>query len=73
MSLKDSINNAVNDVKDAASEAQHRSAAEAERSRRELNGDNMTAGEKIGSAANEATNRVQAEADATKRSVRDNT
>jgi SMC interacting uncharacterized protein involved in chromosome segregation len=73
MSLKDTVNHAVNDVKDAASEAQHRSSAEAEKTRREVDGDNMTAGEKLGSVANEATNRTQAELDKTKRDVRDNT
>jgi hypothetical protein len=60
MSIKDNIKNAVGAVKDSVSEAGHKSAAEAERQRRDLAGDAMTTGEKIGSVANEAKNNVQA-------------
>lgn len=73
MALKDDIKKTVDDVKDGANEALHRSAAEAEKQRREVDGNNMTSGEKLESMANEAKHRTQAEIDAGKRTIRDNT
>lgn len=70
MSIKDNINNAVGAVKDAVSEAGHKSAAEAERTRREVAGDTMTTSEKVGSVANEAKNNVQAGIDHAKGEAR---
>ena len=68
---KRAIKDTVESTKDGVSEAMHRSTAEAERARRELAGDEMTASEKLGSTANEAKNRVQAQVDKTKREFRD--
>ena len=67
----DAIKGTVDDVKDRMHETQHRSAAEGERGRRELLGDELTPGEKAGSIANEAKERAQAEIDAIKRELRD--
>ena len=63
MSIKDDLNNVIGAVKDTFSEAGHKSTAEAERTRREVAGDTMTPGEKVGSVANEAKNNVQAGVD----------
>lgn len=73
MTLKDHLDKAVNDVKDSANEALHRSAADAEKTRRELDGDNMTSTEKLESMASEAKHRTEAEVDSAKRSIRDHT
>jgi len=73
MGLKHEIDKVIDDVKDASSEAQHRSVAEGEQAKRDLAGDAMTPGEKVGSAVNQAKNTVQAEVDRAKRDVRDNT
>ncbi len=70
MSITDKINNAVGAVKDAVSESSHKSAAEAERTRREVAGDTMTTSEKVGSIANEAKNNVQAGVDHAKGEAR---
>lgn len=67
----DAIKGTVDDVKDRVHEGQHRSAAEGERARREVLGDELTTGEKAGSVANEAKQRAQAELDAMKRKLRD--
>ncbi len=72
MGLKDEINKVVDNVKDAASEAGHRSAAEGEQAKRDVAGDTMSPGEKAGSVLNQAKNTVQANVDATKRDVRNN-
>ena len=63
MSIKDDLNNIVGAVKDTFSEAGHKSTADAEASRREVAGDTMTPGEKLGSMANEAKNSVQGDMD----------
>jgi hypothetical protein len=77
MSLKDEFNKvvdgaktAVDNTKDALSEAGHRSSAEAEQTKRDVAGDQMTASEKAGSMFNQATNSVQAEVDAAKQEAR---
>ncbi|MBV8198523.1 MAG: hypothetical protein JO263_10335 [Candidatus Eremiobacteraeota bacterium] len=59
------------DVRDMARETLHRSAADAERERRDLAGDTMTTGEKVKSAASEVQQRAQANVDRAKRKVRD--
>jgi hypothetical protein len=66
MDIKDSLKNMVGAVKDSISEAGHKSTAEAEAARRDVAGDTMTPGEKLGSMANEAKNNVQAEIDHSK-------
>jgi hypothetical protein len=77
MDLKEQLNKvvdgakaAVDNAKDAVSEAAHRSSAEAEQTKRDVAGDQMTATEKAGSVLNQAKNSVQAEIDAGKREAR---
>ncbi|MBV8489643.1 MAG: hypothetical protein JO199_03860 [Candidatus Eremiobacteraeota bacterium] len=67
------VKDTVKDARDTVREGMHRSAADAEHTRRDVEGDEMTAGEKITSGANEAKNRIQAEVDKGKRQVRDST
>lgn len=69
----DAIKHTVDDVKDAVHEGGHRATADAEKSKRETLGDEMTPSEKAGSAMNEAKNRAQAEYDSAKRHLRDKT
>jgi gas vesicle protein len=69
----DTVKVTVDNVKDRVHEGQHRSAADAERAKRETLGNEMTPGEKVGSAVNEAKHRTQAEYDAVKRDVRERT
>jgi hypothetical protein len=64
------LHDVKNDVKDTANEVKHRTIAEGERARRDVLGDDMTAGEKVRSGLNEAKNRAQAELDKMKREVR---
>ena len=80
MSLKNEVNKTIDavkdsvaNVKDAAHEAVHRGAADAEQAKREVAGDEMTPGEKAGSMFKQAKNTVQADVDAAKRNVRSNT
>lgn len=80
MSLKDAFDKGIDaikhgaeNVKDAVSEAGHRSAADGEQAKRDIAGDQMTAGEKVGSVFNQGKETVQADVDAAKRDVRNNT
>ncbi|HEY1680516.1 MAG TPA: hypothetical protein VGF98_02605 [Candidatus Tumulicola sp.] len=73
MGLKDEIVKGVKDVKDAIAEATHRSNAEAEQVKRDVAGDQMTPGEKVGSVANQVKESTQASYDEAKRNVRDAT
>jgi hypothetical protein len=50
MSIKDDLKNTVGKIKDAASEAGHKSTAEAEHDRRDVAGDTMTTSEKRSSS-----------------------
>ncbi len=68
--LKTNIENTGKNVRDGVDETLHDSAADAERARRETQGDAMTAGEKIGSVADEAKHRAQAGIDHAKRDLR---
>ena len=68
--LADAAKKGIDNVKDSVSEASHRSAADAEQAKRDVAGDQMTTGEKVGSVLNQAKNNVQAETDATKREAR---
>jgi hypothetical protein len=72
MSIKDTIGNVVNNVKDTISEAGHRSAAEGEQAKRDALGDQMTTGEKAGSLLNQGAETIKANVDASKREVRSN-
>jgi hypothetical protein len=67
----DAVKKVAADVKDALTEAGHRSAAEGERAKRDVAGDEMTAGEKLGSVVNEAKESTLADVDRLKREVRD--
>lgn len=73
MDIKKSVKDTIDNTRDAAREAIHRSTADAEHARRDLDGDEMTAGEKVKSVGNEAKNRTQAELDKIKREVRSRT
>lgn len=66
----DAIKRTTDNVKDAVHEGQHRTAADAEKARRESLGDELTGPEKVKSVLNEAKHRTQAEIDAGKRDVR---
>ena len=59
------------DVKDYVSEAGHRGAAEGEQAKRDVAGDTMTPGEKLGSVLNQGKENLEAGVDHTKRDVRD--
>lgn len=72
-SITGEIEKGAKDVRDTVSAGLHHSAAEAERARRDANGDEMTADQKIASGANEAKQRIQEGVDNAKRHVRDNT
>lgn len=69
----ENLKKGIENVKDAVSEAGHRSAAEGEQAKRDLHGDEMTTSEKVTSAINQAKEGTQAEIDAAKRNVRNNT
>jgi hypothetical protein len=71
--VKKTVDRAVDDTKDALSEAQHRGEAEGERAKRDVAGDAMTPGERAGSVVNEKVNETQAAVDKAKREVRDRT
>ncbi len=70
MGLKDAIDKTVHNVKDAVHEGMHRSTADAEKAKRDVAGDEMTAGEKMGSLLNQGKNEVQADIDRAKRDLR---
>jgi len=72
MGLLDGIKKTVDNAADALSEAGHKTNAEAEHASREVAGDTMTPGEKLGSVANEGKEDLLAGVDRTKRDVRDN-
>jgi hypothetical protein len=71
--VKNTVNRAVDDTKDALSETQHRGEAEGERAKRDVAGDAMTPGERVGSVVNEKVNETQAAIDKAKREARDHT
>ncbi|HEY5341406.1 MAG TPA: hypothetical protein VIK27_10290 [Candidatus Aquilonibacter sp.] len=73
MTLKNEFDKTVNDVKDGVSESAHRTVADAEKARRETEGNEMTSSEKLESLANEGRHRTQGEIDHAKRAVRDHT
>jgi hypothetical protein len=73
MDIKKSVKDTIDNTRDTAREAIHRSTAEAEHARRDSAGGEMTAGEKVKSAGNEVKNRTQAELDKMKREVRSHT
>lgn len=70
MDIKKSVKDSIDNSRDAAREAIHRSTADMARAQRETEGDEMTAGEKVKSVGIEAKNRTQAEIDKLKREAR---
>jgi hypothetical protein len=66
----DAIKKTVDNTTDTIHEGQHRSAADAERARRKVFGDELNPGEKVASVTNETVRRAQAEIDAAKRKAR---
>ena len=72
MDIKKSVKDSIDNARDATREVIHRSTADAEHARRDVDGDEMTAGEKVKSTGNEVKNRTQAEMDKIKREVRSN-
>lgn len=70
MSLKENLEKAVENVKDAFKEGEHRGAAEGERAKREAAGEMMTPGEKLGSVVQEAGHDLAGDAHAARRDIR---
>lgn len=64
------LHEGVENAKDFINEKIHRGNAEAERTRRDVAGDALTPGEKIGSVVNEAKNDAQADVDELKQRAR---
>ena len=71
--MGDEVKKAVDDVKDAANEAKHRTTADIEKAKRDVAGDEMTTGEKVKSFVHEDVERTKADIDKAKREVRDKT
>jgi hypothetical protein len=69
----DALKKGADNVKDTVSEAGHRSAAEGEQAKRDVAGDQMTAGEKAGSMVRQGAETVKGDIDAGKREVRNTT
>ncbi|MBC5815041.1 MAG: hypothetical protein GIW97_00725 [Candidatus Eremiobacteraeota bacterium] len=69
--MADGVKDTVDNVRDGANEAGHRTEARAEQEKRNVAGDEMTAGDKAKSMVNQGKNEVQAGYDKTKRDVRD--
>jgi hypothetical protein len=70
--LKEEFVKVVDNVKDAVSEAGHKSTAEAEQAKRDVAGDEMTPGENLASMANQAKHSVAGEIDGAKVDIRNN-
>ncbi len=73
MGLMDGIKKTVDNVTDKLSEAGHKTNAEAEHASRDVAGDAMTPGEKMGSVVNEGKEDLLAGVDHAKVDVRKNT
>ncbi|MBV8164756.1 MAG: hypothetical protein JOZ91_10865 [Candidatus Eremiobacteraeota bacterium] len=64
---------AVKDLKDASSEVEHRTKATIEHVSRDVDGDEMTTGEKVKSFLHEDAENTKADVDRAKRKIRDAT
>jgi hypothetical protein len=73
MGIKDELKKTIDNVSDTFSEAGHRANADAEHANRDVAGDVMTPGEKVGSMANEGKESVLADVDRVKRDFRNDT
>jgi uncharacterized protein YoxC len=71
--LVEAVKDTVKNVKDTASEAVHRVAAQAEQQKRNLIGEQMTTEEKASSMISQAKQTAQGDIDAMKREERDKT
>ncbi len=69
----DKVKDTVENVKDSASEAMHRVAAEAEQQKRNVVGDKMSPDAKASSMINQAKQTAQGDIDAMKRDDRNET
>lgn len=69
----DAIKRTTDNARDAIHEGRHRTAADAEKARREAFDSELTGAEKAKSLLNETKERTQAEIDAAKREVRKRT
>ena len=70
MGLKRTVNNTLENIKDAVHESGHRATADGEQTKRVVAGDDMTIGEKLKSFVNQSANEAQANIDKTKRDAR---
>ncbi len=73
MGLMDGIKKTVDQAADKLSEAGHKTNAEAEHASRDVAGDAMTPGDKLGSMAKEGKENVLGGVDHAKRDIRENT
>jgi hypothetical protein len=71
--MGDTVKKVVDNTKDAINEVSHRTNAEVEHVKRDVAGDEMTAGEKVKSVVKEGSERTKAEIDKAKREVRERT
>jgi gas vesicle protein len=72
-SLNDNLNTLKHDTKDAVDEAKNRTQATGEHLKRDVAGDSMPLGERIGSNVKEALHNAKADVDSAKRDVRHDT
>jgi hypothetical protein len=68
---RDRLETVKGDTKDMVDEAKHRVAADAEKAKRAVEGDDMPLGERVASHVKEAGHNVAADIDKAKRNVRD--
>jgi hypothetical protein len=66
----DNVSDTVNNVKDATSEAVHRTVAAGEQQKRDVIGDSMSTADKVSSINSQAKQTAQADIDALKRDER---
>jgi hypothetical protein len=70
MGLERELDKAAKNARDTVDEAEHRSAADLERAKRDSDPGTMTEGERLRSAVNETRHNVEADVDKGKREVR---
>ncbi|MGP6156300.1 MAG: hypothetical protein ACLPYS_01980 [Vulcanimicrobiaceae bacterium] len=69
----DKAKDVLDNAKDAVSEGSHRAAAQAEQTKRDVEGDEMSVTDKAGSMFNQAKDTAQAKIDEAKQEARKNT
>jgi hypothetical protein len=70
MGIKDELKKTVDNIGDTIDEAGHRGSADAESAARDVAGESMTPGERLGSVVREGKERVLADVDRAKVDVR---